>query len=459
MSGIGIVADDLTGATTVGALIAREGVQATVLFDQTDIAASEFSDNSAMIVSTDSRALDPELAFQRVALATEALKAKGVNLFSKRIDTTLRGGIGYEVEGMLSKLGEDYLAIVVPSMPQSRRVVIEGFSLIDSLLLSRTDVAQDVRTPVRESHVPTLLGQQFTRKIEHVDIRTIMKGKQAIKHDLVEERLDGAKVFVMDAITLDDIDQIAQSVMDLGWKVVCVDPGPFTERMAVRSGAIQPAPIPDRQSCCDGEYRDGTVVVVAGSATTVTHNQIGAVLELPGTVSVAPNVLAMLASDTSVYEDECQHILGEVRALMNTDPAPDVLVFALNTVYQGVRTPVETMESVSGLKGQQVSNQLTLRFGKLARRVLDVVGKDTCAGVYLTGGDVMVNSMRAFGAKGITLVDYVIPQVDQGVIAGGPYEGLPVVCKGGLTGDETTAVDSVNRIFHERKHANVAGIA
>ncbi|WP_367343099.1 four-carbon acid sugar kinase family protein, partial [Propionibacterium sp.] len=288
MSPIGIVADDLTGATTVGALIAREGVDSTVLFDTRFIDDSPLPDDGALIVSTDSRAMEPEVAFNRVSRATTALLKRGIRQFSKRTDTTLRGGIGPEVEGMLSALPDDYLAIIVPAMPQSRRVVVGGYSLIDSELLSRTGVAQDVRTPVTESHVPTLLASQFMAKLGHVPIQSVMAGKQAIKHDLVELRREDTRAFVLDAVTMDDIDQIAQAVVDLRWKVICVDPGPFTDRLAVRSGAITPRAGVERTvrlEPADGE--SGTVLLVAGSATAVTHDQFSALREVPGTQAVS----------------------------------------------------------------------------------------------------------------------------------------------------------------------------
>ena len=62
-SNLGIVADDLTGATTVGALIARDGVEATVLFNVEHIENTKGTNNSAIIVSTDSRPVDTEVAF------------------------------------------------------------------------------------------------------------------------------------------------------------------------------------------------------------------------------------------------------------------------------------------------------------------------------------------------------------------------------------------------------------
>lgn len=57
----------------------------------------------------------------------------GVRYFSKRIDTTLRGGIGTEIKAMMDVVGGDAVAVVVPSMPQSRRIVVGGFSVIDGI--------------------------------------------------------------------------------------------------------------------------------------------------------------------------------------------------------------------------------------------------------------------------------------------------------------------------------------
>lgn len=81
----------------------------------------------------------------------------GVKYFSKRIDTTLRGGVGVEVDAMLDQLNEDTVAVVVPAMPQSRRILVGGYSVIDGVALINTPVAQDVRTPVKENYYQDFL--------------------------------------------------------------------------------------------------------------------------------------------------------------------------------------------------------------------------------------------------------------------------------------------------------------
>ena len=450
MTTLGIVADDVTGATTVGALIAREGVEASVYFNHRTLEEDIRGDEDVLITSTDSRPMEPEVAFGRVRRATRSLMRLGARQFSKRIDTTCRGGIGPEVEGMLTALGEDHVAVIVPAMPQSKRIVVGGYSLIDSELLSRTAVAQDVRTPVRQSHLPTLFAEQFSLPVEHIDLGHVLAGHERVAGELARGRTAGCRVFVVDAVTADDVDQIARAVVSLGWRTVCVDPGPFTDRLAVRSGLITPAVVADRGLRSRSLPEDaGTVMVIAGSATTVTHDQVRALRGVEGTCVVGARVLDLLGP-REVFDAECSRVAFQVNEILGRG-RPRVLVLALETVLTGVRASIEDMERASGQSGQQASTLLTIRFGILARLVADMIGPEACAGLYLTGGDVMINSCLTLGAKGITLVDYVIPQIDQGRISGGPYDGVPIVCKGGLTGSTDTAILSVNRLFDERK--------
>ena len=118
---IGAVADDLTGATTTGVLLARSKARTAVFFNEEAAQeARETASLDAILISSNSRPLPKEEAYDKVKSATNALKAMGVKYFSKRIDTTLRGGVGVEIDAMLDQLNEDTIAVVVPAMPQSR---------------------------------------------------------------------------------------------------------------------------------------------------------------------------------------------------------------------------------------------------------------------------------------------------------------------------------------------------
>lgn len=66
MTELGIVADDVTGGTTVGALLAREGIEPTLCYDARTMADTVSPDEDVIITSTDSRAMKPEEAYKAV---------------------------------------------------------------------------------------------------------------------------------------------------------------------------------------------------------------------------------------------------------------------------------------------------------------------------------------------------------------------------------------------------------
>ncbi|OZZ96261.1 PTS sugar transporter subunit IIBC, partial [Klebsiella pneumoniae] len=88
-----------------------------------------------------------------------------------------------------------------------------------------------------------------------------------------EQQQRGVRVIVVDAITVDDVDAIAGAVVALNWNVLAVDPGPFTERLAVRRGLMREARSSAPASLtADGQR--GSILIVAGSATPVTKKQL-----------------------------------------------------------------------------------------------------------------------------------------------------------------------------------------
>lgn len=121
---IGAVADDLTGATTTGVLLARSKARTAVFFNEEAAEKAEGIDElDAILISSNSRPLPANEAYDKVKSATIALKRMGVEYFSKRIDTTLRGGVGVTAlfyEGNACMMG--FFLIVCGSMIDVKQV-------------------------------------------------------------------------------------------------------------------------------------------------------------------------------------------------------------------------------------------------------------------------------------------------------------------------------------------------
>ena len=440
---IGAVADDLTGATTTGVLLARSKAQTAVFFNEEAAEKAKGADElDAILVSSNSRPLPADEAYEKVKSATLALKRMGVKYFSKRIDTTLRGGVGVEIDAMLDQIGEDAVAVVVPAMPQSRRILVGGYSVIDGVALINTPVAKDVRTPVKENYIPRLLAGQTRRQVGLVTLDKVLAGKEAVEKALVEKRGEGCEVIVVDGITLEDVETIAKACIALKWNVVAVDPGPFTAKLAYERGLIG-VEEPNIPETADEEGK--TVLIAAGSATPVTKKQMEVLCEDERHVRISVEPIPLInGGDEAVAEAE--RAVELAKEMLQEGSQPRAILF--ETALHGELLNLDEEDKKRGYASGMSANRINAGLGTIITKRMERIGRDRVAGLYTTGGDTMVNVCYQLGVECIQVMDYVIPQADVGRLVGS-YDGLPVVGKGGLTGNDHTACDIVDRLFKE----------
>lgn len=443
---IGAVADDLTGATTTttGVLLARSKARTAVFFNEEAAEKTEGIDElDAILISSNSRPLPANEAYDKVKSATIALKKMGVEYFSKRIDTTLRGGVGVEIDAMLDQMKEGTVAVVVPAMPQSRRILVGGYSVIDGVALINTPVAQDVRTPVKENYIPRLLEGQTRRKVGLVTLDKVLAGEEVIEEALAEQKKAGCEVIVVDGITLEDVENIAKACISLRWDVVAVDPGPFTSKLAFYRELIS-AEEPNIPPQADEAGK--TVLIAAGSATPVTKKQMEILCQDPRHVRVSVEPLPLIEGG-DVALDEVFKAVNKAAELLESDNQPRAILF--ETALHGELLNLDEEDNKRHYAGGMSANRINAGLGMIISQLLEKVGKEKVAGLYTTGGDTMVNVCYQLGVECIEVMDYVIPQTDVGRLVGSKYSGLPVVGKGGLTGNDNTACDIVSRLFRE----------
>ena len=113
---VGIIADDLTGANDTALQFHLKGANTQILLSD-EIEPLNIKNTQTWAISTESRNVEPEVAYERVLKATKMFVDKlNPDFFYKKIDSTLRGNIAVEVLGILSVLDYD-AAVVVPAFP------------------------------------------------------------------------------------------------------------------------------------------------------------------------------------------------------------------------------------------------------------------------------------------------------------------------------------------------------
>ena len=115
-----VIADDLTGANATSVLLAKEGFKCSTFIDSALLNDENMSRCDVVAISTDSRGITKEEAYARVSEEVQRVKHLQP-VYTKRIDSTLRGNIGAEIDAILDQ-DKNSIAVVVASYPDSGRI-------------------------------------------------------------------------------------------------------------------------------------------------------------------------------------------------------------------------------------------------------------------------------------------------------------------------------------------------
>lgn len=412
-----IIADDMTGANVSNSSLAKNGYKVGTI-NNTDC-IGDYENYDALGVHTDSRGMEGEAAYQAVADKMQSVQDLKVDFYNKRIDSTMRGNCGAELDAILDQVGEETLAIVVASYPDSGKIVIGNYMLVDGVPLELTDVRNDPTAPVDSSKISTIFREQTAREIGVITVETIMQGKEAITDTMLALKANGAQIIVVDAFTNEDIDIIAQATLAMDQPFVAVDPGPFTYYLVKNSS--QDTGVKTKQK----------MLFTIGSVSTIAIAQIARFR-----AEFAPYVVKIQAEDL-LYDGPCQEEIDRVKTkvLQHLD---DNQMFLVATMMQKEdKLDLKEAAQKAGLSVRQASERISDRVAEIGSQIALAMG-DQLGGVYTSGGDITKAFLEKTGTTGIQIKDEVIPLAVYGTIMGGALDHKSIITKGGLIGDEYT---------------------
>jgi len=422
---LGIIADDLTGANDTGVQFAKRGARTLVPLDWHNLGSLARSAD-VLVLNTNSRPVSPRVAAQRARLAAEALRRAGVDAVYKKIDSTFRGNIGHELEAILDVFPAS-VTILSPTFPPAGRAVRDGTLLVDGVPVHRTSVGRDPVTPVRESHLPTLLGRQMRRPV-HTLCLSSLRGPVGRLARIVREWQAGTPgVVVADAVTPGDLDRLARLIAreDL-FRVTAGSAG-----LAMAIGGVVTWP---RRSGHRRPHLTAPVLLVVGSPNPMSQAQVVRIEE-EGRAAVIRAALAKVVADGDRYRRELERIVK--RASVELEAGRDTVL----TLAQPA-APSSGQRMLPPSASKAISEFL----GQAAERVSREVRP---GGLLLCGGDIAIAVCSALGARAIELQGEVEPGVPWGHLVGGDLAGLPVVTKAGGFGKPET-FGRVLRYFRPR---------
>ena len=419
-----VIADDLTGSNATCSLFKKIGLRAaSILKLQGDINY----DVDVISYSTASRGLDKEEAYKKVSEAIKILKNKDVLVYNKRIDSTLRGNIGTEINAMLDNLEDDRIAVVIPSYPDSGRIVVNKTMLVNGVLLENSDAGKDPKTPIKISCVESLVQKGIKYSSTYFTLSDIEQPIEEIVKK-IQEAIKKSRVLIFDAVNNEDIIKISKAIIHSDINIVTVDPGPFT---LYYSKELQKK-----------NHLEKKILMVIGSVTATTKKQIEYILQEEDIFLVKMKVEDFFEKETCLKEIE--RVISFVKKgiasydlfLVTTSPIGDEKKADLQKLAENLNTTVEEISKI-------IANTLTETVVKILKET------EKFEGVYSSGGDITIALLEKLKAIGVEIREEVIPLAAYGRIIGGDFPNLKLVSKGGMVGDEKTIKLCLHKIKND----------
>lgn len=418
---IGIIADDLTGANATGVRMSKSGFRPATYFYNKDIISNE--DIDTVIIDTDSRYLNKDILKTRINQSLESLFKCDIDFICKRIDSTMRGNVGNEIDLLLDYVGEDNVAVVVPSFPDSGRVTIGGYLVVNNIPLHKTDVANDPIMPINTSCISEIIESQSKYEVGLLTINELSGNCDDFIEKFKSITQSGKRIVVIDAATNQDIEFIAESLSKVNLPIIPVDSGPFTSAYS--------------KFKANQKVDNSKIIVTVGSATKVTEKQLAYLIDRMDIKPIVPDIYKLASFDDN-FENEINRCVRQAKLKLKTSETVIITTNEENLVI----IDIQKLAKENSVQPEAVTKRITDGLAIITKKIIDETDY-SIKGCFTSGGDVTASLTTIMNANGITLIDEVAPLTAYGTLIDGEYDGLPIITKGGMIGDIRTIYEAI----------------
>lgn len=437
MGYISIIADDLTGASDTGIQFRKYGLKTKVIVDVDELA--QFIDGDEVLaINSNTRPLKSENAYKRVYDICCLLKQAGFTRIYKKVDSTFRGNPGIELEAVMDALDSN-LAVLAPSFPDNGRCMVNGYLKI--LPVSDGIKHDEAISAINEKeqqlcHVPTIIQRQMKRKVANINLRSVRQGVHAILNEVEKLYKKGNQVMVIDAVTNEDLKNIALACRVLPEQTVMAGAAGFAAFLPV----VMNLPSNTQQKPAS---KEGIILIVAGTCNPTTRKQINEVLNNTTAKLIKIDTNKIISGMTG---EEVKKVVKRIHELNKIDKVDGrIFIIAVDSLFK-----------------LNLNSYPTKKWGKtIATSIGEVVGRlvddQMVQSLVITGGDTALHVLNALKAKGIDLEKEILPGIPLGRLIGGKANEIPVITKAGGFGTSKALLEVIRHLqtTGNKKNINV----
>jgi len=385
---LGCIADDLTGASDLALMLAREGLRTIqtigVPHEDLDLSAAD-----AVVVALKSRTIPPQQAIDQSLAAAAALRKAGAShLFFKycsTFDSTDEGNIGPVTEALLAFTGSDF-TLACPAFPANGRTIYKGHLFVNGVPLHESSMKDHPLTPMRDSNLVRVLQRQTELSVGLVPYEDVEAGPDALRSAFARERAAGHRVVIVDAVSDTHLRSIGMAAADFplitgGSGVAMGLPAAYRQgdaSAAAPRGAGFDAP-------------DGRPIILAGSCSRATQGQVKAAIDA-GIPALRLDPMQLASKDVTA-----QTALDWLASQQTNGP---VLIYSTSTP--------DDVQAVQGKLGRMNAGEIVEKALADIARALPALGFTR---IIVAGGETSGAVVNALDVQALTIG----PEIDPGV--------------------------------------------
>ena len=403
-----VIADDLTGALDTALQFRKAGRQ-TIVSTRPGVWPSH---GEVVAVSTESRHVSASVAIERVHAAFRTLPEEPPRRVYKKTDSLLRGNLGAELRALRDSAGAEPL-VFAPAFPAGGRTTIDGTHRLNGIPVAQASPGRDPLTPVRESHIPTLLRDSAQLNAQSVSLEVVRGRPDELVAALAACAESGIDIVAPDVETDDDLRAIAAALREIPSGRVIGGSAGLAEHLALLGQGVSEA---------QPQPPSALVAAVVGTPSDHTRAQVERAL----TSGVAR--LARIGARSEIQSAIRQALSGRLR--------DRPVIF--DTTLKGEAPPAAERQRQLALVAE-----LCAALANAARPV----------GLIVTGGDTARAALNGLQVDSIEVLHEVEWGVPAGLALRGASHVASVVTKGGTMGGPDALITAFQRLSHTIENA------
>ncbi len=211
---IGVIADDITGATDVALMLGKAGGNVVQMIG---LPKCPLPKADAVVISLKTRSCPAAEAVALSLAACESLRAAGARQimfkYCSTFDSTDDGNIGPVIDALMRATGAK-MTVATPAFPANRRTVYQGHLFVGNQLLSESPMKDHPLTPMRDSDLVAALSRQTRRRVGLVSYDAVNAGSAAIGQALDGARGKGTEIVIVDGVSDRHLIDLGSAVRD-----------------------------------------------------------------------------------------------------------------------------------------------------------------------------------------------------------------------------------------------------